>query len=93
MLVTIRGKYLATGTEERGAAALFPAMNQELNIRVYAHTVVGKADCKVSFTVVSEGGNRFAQKHCAYVAADHRGKIHRHARARNLMPFDTSLKC
>jgi hypothetical protein len=72
------GKVSRHRTGERGAALLLPAMNQELNIRIYAHTVVGKAECKASFTVLSEGENNFTQKHRAYVATGDRDKIHRH---------------
>ncbi len=47
-------------------------------MRVYAHTIAGRKDCKVSFTVFSEKENEFVQKHVAYVNAAGRGEIHRH---------------
>jgi ribonuclease HI len=72
------GKVSRHGTTERGAATLFPANNQELIIRVYAHTVAGKDDCKVSFTIYSETERTFTKKHIAYTARSDRGEIHRH---------------
>lgn len=72
------GKVSRHGTAEQGAATLFPANNQEVIIRVYAHTVSGKDDCKVSFTVYSETEGTFTKKHVAYTARSDRGEIHRH---------------
>ncbi len=72
------GKVSRHKTAERGAAILFPANNQELIIRVYAHTTAGKDDCKVSFTVYSEKEKKFVRKYVAYVNAAGRGEIHRH---------------
>jgi ribonuclease HI len=72
------GKVSRHKTEDRGAATLFPANNQELIIRVYAHTLVGKSDCRVSFTVFSEAENKFTQKRVAYVTGSDKGEIHRH---------------
>jgi ribonuclease HI len=72
------GKVSRHRTEERGAAPLFPARGQEVIIRVYTHTVAGKADCKVSFTVFSEQEKKFAQKQVAYVTGNNIGEIHRH---------------
>jgi ribonuclease HI len=72
------GKASRHQTEERGAATLFPASNQEVVIRVYAHLLVGKDDCKVKFTTWSENENRFGGKYFAYVAKKDRGEIHRH---------------
>ncbi len=72
------GKVSRHRTEERGGATLFPARSQELIIRVYAHTVVGKDACKVGFTVFSEKEKKFLQKKVAYVTGHDRGKIHRH---------------
>lgn len=65
-------------TEERGAATLFPANKQELTIRVYAHYMAGKEDCKVSFSVFSEEQNKFVRKHRAYVRGKDSAEIHRH---------------
>lgn len=72
------GKVSRHKSEDRGAATLFPANSQELLIRVYAHTLVGKADCKVSFTVFSETETKSTRKHVAYVIGRDRGEIHRH---------------
>ncbi len=72
------GKVSRHRTAGRGAATLYPANNQELTIRVYAHTIAGKDDCKVSFTVLSGKENKFVKKHVAYVNAAGRGEIHRH---------------
>lgn len=73
------GKVSRHRSADWGAATLFPASGQEVVIRVYAHTVVGKSDCKVKFTLFSEAENTFRQKHVAYVSANDRGEIHRHS--------------
>jgi ribonuclease HI len=65
-------------TEERGAATLFPANNQELIIRVYAHYLAGREDGRVSFSVFSEEENKFVRKHRAYVRGRDLAEIHRH---------------
>ncbi len=72
------GKVSGHRAEERAAATLFPASNQESVIRVYAHKLAGKDDCRVSFTVYSEKEKRFMQKCVAYVTGADRGEIHRH---------------
>ena len=72
------GKLSRHRTEGGDAATMFPANNQELLIRIYAHTTAGKDDCKVSFTVFSEKENKFMQKRVAYVIGLDRGEIHRH---------------
>jgi len=72
------GKVSRHRTAEAGAATLFPANNQELIIRVYAHHLAGKEDCRVSFSVLSEEENRFVRKHRAYVKGEDIKEIHRH---------------
>jgi ribonuclease HI len=72
------GKVSRHRTEERGGATLFPANNQELTIRVYAHHPAGKEDCRVSFSVFSEEENKFVGKHRAYATGKDVGEIHRH---------------
>lgn len=72
------GKVSRHGTAELGAATLFPAHNQELIIRVYAHAIAGKDECKVKFTVYSDAERTFMQKHVAYAVYADSVKIHRH---------------
>jgi ribonuclease HI len=72
------GKAARHLTGDRGAATLYPAANQEVIIRIYAHSLVGKAGCKVKFTIWSEVQNRFNEKFFVYSAEEDRAEIHRH---------------
>jgi len=82
-------RYLTAGRRIANASASTAEMSRRTALRSLSRpsknnrppnqrSLLGKADCKVKFTLYSEAENRFGQKHVAYVIGSDRGKIHRH---------------